>query len=259
MPVLPGFHVRALRQSARGPTEGDNPVLSAIPVRCRQALRGESGASPLSPFLAALEPTENDGSNRTLTSTLNRQYWIVVNYRESYGMHCSNGVLFNHESPRRGETFVTRKITRAVAKIHLGLQKELVLGNLDSKRDWGHARDYIRMMHMMLQQDSADDYVVATNEAHSVREFVEAAFGHVGVKLRWEGKAENEVGIDVASGDVKVRVSPKYYRPAEVEFLLGDATKAKEKLGWQPEIKFEELCKEMVEADIALMKANPNA
>eukprot|EP00035_Acanthoeca_spectabilis_P019889 m.430093 g.430093 ORF g.430093 m.430093 type:complete len:372 (-) comp17114_c0_seq1:39-1154(-) len=186
-------------------------------------------------------------------------YWIVVNYRESYGMHCSNGVLFNHESPRRGETFVTRKITRAVAKIHLGLQKELVLGNIDSKRDWGHARDYIRMMHMMLQQDSADDYVVATNEAHSVREFVEAAFGHVGVKLRWEGKAENEVGIDVASGDVKVRVSPKYYRPAEVEFLLGDATKAKEKLGWQPEIKFEELCKEMVEADIALMKANPNA
>lgn len=190
---------------------------------------------------------------------MNCQYWIVVNYRESYGMHCSNGVLFNHESPRRGETFVTRKITRAVAKIHLGLQKELVLGNIDSKRDWGHARDYIRMMHMMLQQDSADDYVVATNEAHSVREFVEAAFGHVGVKLRWEGKAENEVGIDVASGDVKVRVSPKYYRPAEVEFLLGDATKAKEKLGWQPEIKFEELCKEMVEADIALMKANPNA
>eukprot|EP00038_Savillea_parva_P006062 m.161432 g.161432 ORF g.161432 m.161432 type:complete len:389 (+) comp12074_c0_seq1:40-1206(+) len=186
-------------------------------------------------------------------------YWIVVNYRESYGMHCSNGVLFNHESPRRGETFVTRKITRAVAKIHLGLQDELVLGNLDSKRDWGHAKDYIRMMHMMLQQDAPDDFVIATNEAHSVREFVEASFGHVGVKLRWEGEAENEVGICTETGKTLVRVSPKYYRPAEVEFLLGDATKAKEKLNWEPEIKFEELCKEMVEADISLMKTNPMA
>mmetsp|Transcript_6936 Transcript_6936/g.17840 ORF Transcript_6936/g.17840 Transcript_6936/m.17840 type:complete len:416 (+) Transcript_6936:1-1248(+) len=186
-------------------------------------------------------------------------YWIVVNYRESYGMHCSNGVLFNHESPRRGETFVTRKITRAVAKISLGLQNELVLGNLDSKRDWGHAKDYVRMMWMMLQQDKADDYVVATNEAHSVREFVEASFDHIGVKLRWEGEGVDEIGVDDKTGDVRVRVSPKYYRPAEVEFLLGDPAKAKKTLGWEPRIKFASLCKEMVQADIALMKANPNA
>eukprot|EP00037_Helgoeca_nana_P032081 m.412086 g.412086 ORF g.412086 m.412086 type:complete len:370 (+) comp28787_c0_seq1:44-1153(+) len=186
-------------------------------------------------------------------------YWIVVNYRESYGMHCSNGILFNHESPRRGETFVTRKITRAVAKISLGLQKDLVLGNIDSVRDWGHARDYIRMMHLMLQEEVPDDYVISTGEGHTVREFVVASFGHIGVKIRWEGEAETEIGIDEASGEVRVRISSKFYRPAEVEFLLGDPAKAKEKLGWVPKIKFDELCKEMVEADIDLMKANPNA
>lgn len=186
-------------------------------------------------------------------------YWIVVNYRESYGMHCSNGVLFNHESPRRGETFVTRKITRAVAKIKLGQQDELVLGNLDSKRDWGHARDYIRMMWMMLQQEKPDDFVIATNEAHSVREFVEESFGHIGVKLAWEGEKENEVGRDAETGAIRVRVSPKYYRPAEVEFLLGDPKKAKEKLGWVPEITFSKLCAEMVQADLELMSTNPNA
>lgn len=186
-------------------------------------------------------------------------YWIVVNYRESYDMHCNNGVLFNHESPRRGETFVTRKITRAVAKIKLGLQDELVLGNLDSKRDWGHAKDYVRMMWMMLQQDTPDDYVIATNEAHSVREFVEASFGHIGVKIEWEGKAENEIGKDAETGAVRVRVSEKYYRPAEVDFLLGDPKKAKDQLGWQPEITFSALCKEMVEEDIKLMTRNPEA
>lgn len=186
-------------------------------------------------------------------------YWIVVNYRESYGMHTSNGVLFNHESPRRGETFVTRKITRAVAKISLGLQEELVLGNMDSKRDWGHAKDYVRMMWMMLQQDTPDDYVIATNEAHSVREFVKASFKHVNVDIEFEGEGVNEVGRDKATGKVRVRVSERYFRPAEVEFLLGDATKAKNKLGWTPQITFEELCAEMVQADVELMKSNPTA
>lgn len=186
-------------------------------------------------------------------------YWIVVNYRESYGMHTSNGVLFNHESPRRGETFVTRKITRAVAKISLGLQEELVLGNLDSKRDWGHAKDYVRMMWMMLQQDTPDDYVIATNEAHSVREFVKASFKHVNVDIEFEGEGVNEVGRDKATGKVRVRVSERYFRPAEVDFLLGDATKAKSQLGWTPNITFEELCAEMVQADVELMKSNPTA
>lgn len=186
-------------------------------------------------------------------------YWIVVNYRESYDMHCNNGVLFNHESPRRGETFVTRKITRAVAKIKLGLQDDLVLGNLDSKRDWGHARDYVRMMWMMLQQDTPDDYVIATNEAHSVREFVEESFKHIGVDIAWEGEGEQEIGRDAATGTIRVRVSPKYYRPAEVDFLLGNPAKAKKQLGWVPEITFKSLCKEMVEADLNLMKKNPEA
>lgn len=186
-------------------------------------------------------------------------YWIVVNYREAYGMHVSNGVLFNHESPRRGETFVTRKITRAVAKISLGQQEELTLGNMDSKRDWGHAKDYVRMMWMMLQQEEADDFVIATNVARSVREFVVASFKHVGVDIVFEGEGVNEVGKDKATGTVRVRVSEKYFRPAEVEFLLGNPAKAKAKLGWVPEIKFEELCAEMVAADVALMKSNPMA
>lgn len=186
-------------------------------------------------------------------------YWIVVNYRESYGMHTSNGVLFNHESPRRGETFVTRKITRAVAKISLGLQDVLVLGNMDSKRDWGHAKDYVRMMWMMLQQDEPDDYVIATNEAHSVREFVVAAFKHVNIDIVFEGEGVNEVGKDKATGEIRVKVSEKYFRPAEVDFLLGNPEKAKRQLGWVPEIKFETLCAEMVDADIELMKKDPSA
>eukprot|EP00042_Codosiga_hollandica_P021097 m.71653 g.71653 ORF g.71653 m.71653 type:complete len:386 (-) comp50195_c0_seq1:189-1346(-) len=186
-------------------------------------------------------------------------YWIVVNYRESYGMHCSNGILFNHESPRRGETFVTRKITRAVAKISLGQQEDVVLGNLDAKRDWGHARDYVEMMWLMLQQDQPDDFVIATNEARSVRDFIVLAFNCVGITIVWEGEGLHEVGKDKASGTVRVRVSEKYYRPAEVEFLLGNPAKAKAKLGWTPRTTFQELVEEMVQADVALMKRNPEA
>lgn len=186
-------------------------------------------------------------------------YWIVVNYRESYDMHTSNGILFNHESPRRGETFVTRKITRAVAKISLGQQEDLVLGNIDSERDWGHAKDYVRMMWMMLQQEEPDDFVIATNEVHSVRDFVQASFGHIGVKIVWEGEGVNETGKDEATGTVRVRISEKFYRPSEVDYLCGDPAKAKAKLGWTPKITFDTLCKEMVEADIVLMKSNPLA
>jgi len=181
-------------------------------------------------------------------------YWIVVNYREAYNIHANNGILFNHESPRRGPTFVTRKITRAVARIITGKQKVLWLGNLDSYRDWGHARDYVRMMWMMLQQDKPDDFVVATGETHTVREFVDKAFAHVGVTIRWEGTGENEVGYDAKTNEAVVKVDPRYFRPTEVEHLLGDPTKAKEKLGWVPQITFEQLVKEMVDADVKMLQ-----
>ena len=164
-------------------------------------------------------------------------YWITVNYRESYGMHASNGILFNHESPRRGETFVTRKITRAVAHILAGLQDKLYLGNLDAKRDWGYAREFVEAMWLMLQQDQPDDYVIATNETHSIREFLDAAFGHVG--LDWKRHVE---------------IDPRYYRPAEVDLLIGDYSKAKRKLGWEPKTKFVDLVRLMVDADIKLLK-----
>ncbi len=186
-------------------------------------------------------------------------YWIVVNYREAYDMFAVNGILFNHESPRRGETFVTRKISRSVAKIHLGLQKDLELGNLNSTRDWGHARDYVEAMWRMLQAETPEDFVVSTGEGHTVREFVEAAFKIVGTEIKWEGSAENELGRDAATGRVLVRVNPRFYRPTEVEFLLGDCTKAKTKLDWKPQYTFDALVKEMVESDVALMKANPTA
>jgi len=186
-------------------------------------------------------------------------YWITVNYREAYGMHASNGILFNHESPRRGETFVTRKITRAVAKISLGQQQELLLGNLDSVRDWGHARDYVEMMWLMLQQPEADDYVAATGETHSVREFVVKSFALVGIEIEWSGKEEAEIGTDKATGTVRVRVDPKFYRPTEVEYLHGNPAKAKSKLGWQPRTSFEDLVKEMITEDLALMKRDPTA
>jgi len=177
-------------------------------------------------------------------------YWITVNYREAYNLHASNGILFNHESPRRGPTFVTRKITRAVARIKAGKQKELFLGNLHSKRDWGHARDYIKAMWLMLQQEKPEDYVIATGETHSVKEFVEKAFAVVNIKVRWEGEGVDEVGINADTNEIIVKVDPRYFRPTEVEFLLGDPTKAKNQLGWVLETSFEQLVKEMVEKDI---------
>ena len=199
-------------------------------------------------------------------------YWITVNYREAYGMYACNGILFNHESPRRGETFVTRKITRAIANIAQGLEKCLYLGNMDSLRDWGHAKDYVRMQWMMLQQEQAEDFVIATGKQISVREFVRMSAKEVGVELEFSGEGVNEIATVVAVagdnapavkvGDVIVRVDPRYFRPAEVETLLGDPTKAKNKLGWVPEIAVDELCAEMVASDLeqakrhALLKAH---
>jgi GDPmannose 4,6-dehydratase len=177
-------------------------------------------------------------------------YWITVNYREAYNMHASNGILFNHESPLRGETFVTRKITRAVAAISKGYQKHLYLGNLDSKRDWGHARDYVEGMWLMVQQTQSDDYVLATGVEHTVREFVERAFGCVDIMIDWQGQGIDEVGINRKTGEKIVQVDPKYFRPTEVEQLLGDPTKAKQKLGWEHRVSFTELVEEMVKADL---------
>ncbi len=191
-------------------------------------------------------------------------YWICVNYREAYNMFACNGILFNHESPIRGETFVSRKITRAVARIKLGLQKKLYLGNLDAKRDWGHAKDFVRAMWLMLQQKKPDDYVVATGESHSVREFVELAFREIGMEIQWKGRGVKEVGIiskirgqrsevskrALRAGDVVVEIDPRYFRPTEVDELLGDASKARKALGWEPRISFEEMISTMVKADL---------
>ena len=176
-------------------------------------------------------------------------YWITVNYREAYGMYACNGILFNHESPLRGETFVTRKITRALARIKLQLQDCLYLGNLDALRDWGHARDYVEMQWLMLQQDRAEDFVIATGVQYSVRDFVDAAAQELGIKIRWTGTGVDETGSD-QSGNVIVKVDPRYFRPTEVETLLGDASKAKEKLGWTPQTRFAELVSEMVREDL---------
>ena len=172
-------------------------------------------------------------------------YWIVKNYRESYGLHASSGILFNHESPRRGETFVTRKITRGLSRISVGEQDVLSLGNLDARRDWGHAKDYVEAMWLMLQQDQPDDYVIATGEQYSVREFVEEAAPYFGMNIVWEGEGLDEVGIDRTTGRKVIEVNPKYFRPAEVETLLGDASKAKEKLGWEPKTSFKQLVEDM--------------
>ena len=180
-------------------------------------------------------------------------YWITVNYREAYAIHASNGILFNHESPIRGETFVTRKITRAVAAIHLGIQDRLYLGNLDAKRDWGHAREYVRGMWMMMQQPKPDDYVLATGETHSVRSFVEKAFRRIGVDLEWKGEGVDERGIDASDGRVLVEVDPRYFRPTEVDLLIGDPTKAREKLGWRHETKLDDLVAEMMREDLKIM------
>lgn len=184
-------------------------------------------------------------------------FWITKNYRESYGMFAVNGILFNHESERRGETFVTRKITLAVARIKLGLQDKLYMGNLDSQRDWGYAKDYVECMWLILQHPTPEDFVIATGEMHSVREFCTLAFAEAGIKIRWEGKGIDEKGIDEATGKVLVEVDPKYFRPAEVEQLLGDPTKAKTLLGWNPrKTSFEELVKIMVRSDLELVKKN---
>lgn len=176
-------------------------------------------------------------------------YWIVVNYREAYDMFAVNGILFNHESPVRGETFVTRKITRAAVRIAAGLQEKTYLGNLEAKRDWGHAKDYIEGMHLMLQQDEPEDYVLATGETHRVRDFCELAFEHAGIPIEWIGEGVNEKGINAETGDTVIEIDPRYFRPTEVEILIGDATKAHEKLGWAPKYTLDELIKEMIQED----------
>lgn len=181
-------------------------------------------------------------------------YWVTVNYREAYGMFASNGIAFNHEGPTRGETFVTRKITRAVAAIELGAQDKLFLGNLDAKRDWGHARDFVEGQWLILQHDEADDFVLATGEAHSVREFVERAFTRVGRTIEWRGSGLDEQGLDAGTGKVLVEVDPRYFRLTEVDLLCGDPSKAKEKLGWEAKITFEQLVDEMVDSDLKVAK-----
>jgi GDPmannose 4,6-dehydratase len=178
-------------------------------------------------------------------------YWITVNYREAYAIHASNGILFNHESPIRGETFVTRKVTRAVAAIEARRQSRLYIGNLDAKRDWGHARDYVQAMWLMLQQDEPDDYVIATGECRTVREFIERAFAVVGRRIDWRGSGTAEVGVDAASGQVLIEVDSQYFRPTEVDMLVGDSSKAHRRLGWRHRTSFEELVTEMVKSDLA--------
>jgi GDPmannose 4,6-dehydratase len=179
-------------------------------------------------------------------------FWIAKNYREAYGMYTCNGILFNHESPLRGETFVTRKITRGAAKISLGMQEKIYLGNLDAQRDWGHAKDYVEGMWLMMQQEVADDYVLATGETHSVKKFCELAFGEVGIELEWQGEAENEKGINKKTGKVIIEVDPKYFRPTEVELLIGDPSKAHRELGWKHKYSLNQLVSEMMKADVEL-------
>ncbi len=181
-------------------------------------------------------------------------FWITKNYREAYGMYACNGILFNHESPIRGETFVTRKITRGVARIKLGMQKKIYLGNIDAKRDWGHAKDYVEGMWLMLQQETPEDYVLATGETTSVRDFISMAFNEVDIKVKWEGKDVNEKGINAETGDILIEIDPKYFRPTEVDLLVGDASKAYKNLGWKPKYKLQELIKDMVQSDLTLFK-----
>tara|TARA_B100002019_G_C21213350_1_gene570579 strand:+ start:220 stop:1314 length:1095 start_codon:yes stop_codon:yes gene_type:complete len=181
-------------------------------------------------------------------------YWITINYREAYGIYACNGILFNHESPVRGETFVTRKITRALARISLGMQKTLFLGNLDAKRDWGHAKDYVEMQWLMLQQEEPEDFVIATGKQYSVRDFVNLSYEYLGKKIRWEGNGIEEKGYDSSTNDLIVAIDPRYFRPTEVDTLLGDPSKAKQKLGWSPKISFEDMIREMMESDINIAK-----
>jgi GDPmannose 4,6-dehydratase len=181
-------------------------------------------------------------------------YWITVNYREAYGLFACNGILFNHESPVRGETFVTRKVTRGLARIHEGLDQCLYLGNLDARRDWGHARDYARAQWLMLQQDAPDDFVIATGKQHTVREFVEQAAQCLGYSIKWRGEGVDEQGVDCGSGRVLVRIDPRYFRPVEVDSLVGDGSRARTQLGWQPETSFDAMVREMVDSDLALAR-----
>jgi len=183
-------------------------------------------------------------------------HWITINYREAYGIFAANGILFNHESSIRGETFVTRKISRAVAAIHLGKEKNLYLGNLDAKRDWGHARDFVQGMWLILQRNTPSDYVLATGESHSVREFVELAFKEIGTSIEWQGNGPTEQGIDTKSGNAIVKIDPRYYRPTEVDILLGDPSKAKNELGWEHTVSFEDLVSEMVQEDLKLIQTS---
>ena len=183
-------------------------------------------------------------------------YWMVVNYRQTYGICASNGILFNHESPRRGENFVTRKITRTVARISQGLETRLSIGNMDARRDWGYAPDYVRAMWRMLQQEQGGDWVVATGELHSVREFIERAFAHVGIGIEWRGEGVKEKGIDASDGKVLVEVNPRYYRPVDIDSVLGDASKARKELGWKPSVKFDQLVDIMMDADLAIARDN---
>ncbi|VGO21035.1 GDP-mannose 4,6-dehydratase [Pontiella sulfatireligans] len=181
-------------------------------------------------------------------------YWMTVNYRQTYGMYACNGILFNHESPRRGENFVTRKITQTVARIALGLEESLSIGNMNACRDWGYAPDYVRAMWLMLQQKDAVDYVIATGESHSVRELIEKSFAHIGTKIKWSGEGADEQGVDAATGKILITVNPKYYRPIDVDAVLGDASKARNELGWEPQVKFDELVGIMMEADLAAVR-----
>jgi GDPmannose 4,6-dehydratase len=181
-------------------------------------------------------------------------FWIIVNYREAYGIHASNGILFNHESPRRGETFVTRKITRSAGRIKAGIEEELVMGNIDSKRDWGYAPEFTNAMWQILQQEAPDDYVCATNETHTVREFIDLTFRHLNMELEFKGEGVNEVGIEKSTGKVRVRIDPRYFRPTEVELLIGNPAKAKKKLGWEPQVRFAELVRIMANADQELAR-----
>ncbi len=230
-------------------------LLDAIRETGIQTRFYQASTSELYGKVAEVPQTESTPFHPRSPYAVAKQYgfWITKNYRESYGLHASNGILFNHESPRRGETFVTRKITMAVARIHRGLQNTLYMGNMDAFRDWGYAPDYVRMMWMMLQQENPDDYVVATGEMHTVREFVEKAFEHVGRKIEWRGKGVDEEGVDMTTGQVVVKIDPRYFRPAEVEQLLGDPSKAKRVLGWEPTVKFAQLVQIMTDGDVRLL------
>ncbi|MEI7945461.1 MAG: GDP-mannose 4,6-dehydratase [bacterium] len=233
-------------------------LLDAIRETGIQTRFYQASTSELYGKVAEVPQTETTPFHPRSPYAVAKQYafWITKNYREAYGLHASNGILFNHESPRRGETFVTRKITMAVARIHRGLQNTLYMGNIDAFRDWGYAPDYVRMMWMMLQQEKPDDYVVATGEMHTVREFVEKSFAHVGRVIEWRGKGVDEEGVDTTTGAVVVKIDPRYFRPSEVEQLLGNPLKAKTVLGWEPTVKFEQLVQIMTNGDLRLLK-NP--